>query len=154
MFSVERLTFITYSISDCFTDDLSDINHLNKEALGQTRVLSEEKLGELVDNPDVILVVARDKHTGRIIGKQTLYRFTLDDGEVKAYLEQVATDPNRERQGIARSILEKLTKIARDEGIEFIDWTSSGKKEAAQGYYDKMPGCERRQTNNFRFRLR
>jgi len=146
--------FYVHRLQNLGAYDLQDIYRLNKLCLKQDQKPTWEWfVRRILKNPEVIYVVARDNKTGRIIGKQQLCFTPLDHGLEKMQLDQVATDPNREREGIGTAIWNELVRIANMELGEEIHWTSSGKKEGAQEYYNKMPGCERRNTNNFRFRL-
>ncbi|MAG12959.1 hypothetical protein CL630_04095 [bacterium] len=133
--------------------DLDAINFLNKEELKQTREMTWGQFITFLKNPHIIFVVARRTDTEEIIGKQTMYMVLLDDGEIKTYLEQVATHPAYKRMGIGKEILGVLKQIAHDKGAEFCDFSSNVEKEAAQKFYNSIPGCERRKTNNFRIRL-
>lgn len=148
-FWVERVI----GIPEANETDLEAINKLNGTELKQGRKMTWREYTNFLHNTNIIFVVARKTNTGEIIGKQTIYLTPLDCGTLKAQLEQVATDSRYKRMGIGRAIWNESIRIARELGVELLYWTSGDEKGAAQKFYDAIPGCERRETNNFRFKL-
>lgn len=145
--------FVEHWTGPATQKDLDSIKKLNLEELKQTREMTLEQFVDFLNRPDTIFVIARDTETKDIIGKQTMYLTPLDDGVMKTQLEQVATDSRYTRRGIATAIWKKLVEKTYAKGGNFeAHWTSSTSKEAAQKLYGSIPGCERRETNNFTFK--
>ncbi|MDP3725778.1 MAG: GNAT family N-acetyltransferase [bacterium] len=135
-------------------EDLNSINKMNREELKQTTELTWDQFISFLNKPHIIFIVARKKDTKEMIGKQTMYLNPLDCGIMKTYLDQVTTDSRYTRMGVAKAIWNKLIEVTREKGGAFeAHWTSGNKKEAAQQFYDAIPGCTRRDTNNFVFKM-
>jgi len=130
--------------------DLDAINEINREQFGQKAMTMDYCTNNILNNPWVMLVVAREPVSRKIVSKQTLYLIPLDDGTMKGLVEQVATAESHKRRGLAKKISKVLFAIAEGvRGVKYTDLTSSDDKQAAHQLYLDL-GFVERQTNNFR----
>ena len=132
--------------------DLEAINRLNQLCLSQPDDMLWHKYVELLNWPNALCVVARNKE-GVIVAKQWIYWYMLDYGVLKAWIEQVATHPDHEGRGLGTRIGKKLICLIKIKGIHEIHLTSSDAKQAAHRLYEKL-GFRKRDTNNFIFELK
>ncbi|MBI4121296.1 MAG: GNAT family N-acetyltransferase [Parcubacteria group bacterium] len=116
--------------------DLQDINAINTIAFGQPP-MTEDTFKRFLDQERVTFLVARDER-GRIVAKLTIYIILLDCGgtlQRKAYIEQVATHPKHEGQGLGTKLLKEVELTLHGRLVHTARLTSS--KEGAQKFYRK-----------------
>ena len=113
---------------------------------------SADALRAIVDNPDSIVFIARDRDdNGRIFGSLTLVLFCIPTG-LRAFIEDVVVDENTRRSGAGRAMTTAALDKARALGVSTVDLTSRPSREAANAMYQNM-GFELRNSNLYRFTL-
>jgi ribosomal protein S18 acetylase RimI-like enzyme len=108
------------------------------------------ELGEMVDAPGTVLLVARGDD-GRIVGTLTLVLFRIPTG-LRAWIEDVIADPAASGQGVGRALNQAALDEARRRGARNVDLTSRPSREAANHIYRSM-GFQPRETNIYRYEL-
>ena len=69
----------------------------------------------------------------------------------KGWIEDVVVDAAVRRRGVGEALLEEALRIARCEGVERLQLTSSPSREAARALYRKL-GFEEMETGVFVFK--
>lgn len=119
---------------------LSDVLHTDG------RKLSEEGVAEVLKNPLLVCIVARDG--AHIVGMGSLYLIPKM-GKVSAYIEDVVVRDSYRGQGAGKGIMKHLIEVARERNVVSISLTSRDGRTSAHALYEKM-GFEKVDTNVFR----
>jgi ribosomal protein S18 acetylase RimI-like enzyme len=111
---------------------------------GLTRLLAEldpahppqpVNLERVLGDPSSRIVVALDGD--HYVGMLSIsFRTTLT--QHVAYINHVAVDPDRRREGIGRRLVEHAVGIARDQGMTRVDLTSGSQREEAALMYETL----------------
>ncbi len=107
--------------------------------------LTGEKTRMFTDYPDRLLVAARSRATGRIVGGETLVRVPVMEGEDDdpdgfAWLGFVSTLPSERGKGIIKKVSLEGMSWCVEQGIEEVKFTSNPnnpERESARGFYVK-----------------
>lgn len=126
--------------------ELADLAQLLPQ-LSQTAAFDPSRITAMLDHDGVDLLVARDGD--RIVGMATLVTFPLPTG-VRGLVEDVVVDESMRGRGVARFMLEAITRLARERRLRTVDLTSRPSREAALRLYESV-GFERRETNVLRY---
>lgn len=130
-----------------FSDtDIEAISRLLPQ-LSRTAVFDRNRLEAIVEHDATELIVA--SIDGEIVGMATLVTFPLLSG-LRGHVEDVVVDADHRGSGIARLLLETMTKAARERGLRTLDLTTRPSRESAHRLYESM-GFERRATNALRY---
>ena len=111
---------------------------------------SKEELQTIVSSPVTRLLVARDA-AGSVVGTLTLVVFRIPTG-VGAWIEDVVVDERARRQGVGEALMTTAIRLAEESGARHVTLTSRPSREAATRLSERR-GCERRETNVYRFTL-
>jgi ribosomal protein S18 acetylase RimI-like enzyme len=109
------------------------------------------QVAEIIDCPSTHLLLARLDDAGPIVGTLTLVTFRLPSG-VRAWIEDVITDPEARGRGVGEALNLFALVIARLHGARNVDLTSRPSREAANRLYQRI-GFKARETNVYRFDL-
>lgn len=114
--------------------------------------LFQENLQATIEAPQSTLLVARKKdETATIIGVAVVNVLqTL--GNTKAYLDDLAVDPEQRGQGVGKSLYAEIIQIALNSGAEKLEFTSHPTRTAAHELY-LAAGAEKLDTVFFRHEL-
>jgi ribosomal protein S18 acetylase RimI-like enzyme len=93
-----------------------------------------------------LLVVRVDD---RIVGTATLVTFPLPTG-LRGHVDDVVVDEAMRGNGIARTLLMRMTELATERGLRTLDLTSRPSRQSALRLYESV-GFVRRETNVLRF---
>jgi ribosomal protein S18 acetylase RimI-like enzyme len=137
--SVRILTSLT-------DDDAAAIARLLPQ-LSRSAVFDRERVASMIENDATDLLVAT--LDGTIVGMATLVTVPLPTG-LRGHVEDVVVDDAYRGHGIARQLLETMTKAARDRGFRNLDLTSRPSRESALRLYESV-GFVRRDTNVLRY---
>lgn len=127
-------------------EDAEDLRRLLGQ-LSSTAVFDERRVEWMIGHDATDLLVVRDQ--GRIVGMATMVTFPLPTG-IRGIVEDVAVDESMRGQGIARLLLERMTRLADERGLRTLDLTSRPSREAALRLYESV-GFVRRDTNVLRY---
>jgi ribosomal protein S18 acetylase RimI-like enzyme len=128
------------------TEDTEDPRRLLGQ-LSSSAVFDERRVESMIGHDATDLLVVRDQ--GRIVGMATMVTFPLPTG-IRGIVEDVAVDESMRGQGIARLLLERMTRLADERGLRTLDLTSRPSREAALRLYESV-GFVRRDTNVLRY---
>lgn len=127
-------------------EDAEDLRQL----LGQLSTTAEfdaVRVESMIAHDATDMLVVRDH--GRIVGMATMVTFPLPTG-IRGIVEDVAVDESMRGQGIARLLLQRMTRLAGERGLRTLDLTSRPSREAALRLYESV-GFVRRDTNVLRY---
>ena len=127
-------------------EDAEDLRRLLGQ-LSTTAVFDAQRVESMLGHDATDLLVVRDG--GRIVGMATMVTFPLPTG-IRGIVEDVAVDESMRGQGIARLLLQRMTRLAGERGLRTLDLTSRPSREAALRLYESI-GFVRRETNVLRY---
>jgi len=107
------------------------------------------QLGEMVEAPGTVLLVAADEVTGEILGSLTLALFRIPTG-LRAWIEDVVVDDAARGLGVGSALNRRAIEIAQERGARTVDLTSRPSREAANRLYQRL-GFVMRDTNVYRY---
>jgi ribosomal protein S18 acetylase RimI-like enzyme len=136
---VESLTALSDADADAIASLLAQ--------LSTTAVFDAARIETMLDHDATDLVVARID--GKIIGMATLVAIPLPSG-MRGHVEDVVVDGSMRGRGIARLLLETLTRRATERGLRTLDLTSRPIRAAALRLYESV-GFTRRDTTVLRY---
>jgi ribosomal protein S18 acetylase RimI-like enzyme len=111
---------------------------------------SRGHLAAIVENPDVVLFVARDPdQTGRIVGTLTLALYRIPTG-LRAWIEDVVVDEPCRRRGIGEALVWAAIARASQRGAKTVDLTSRMSRQQAHRLYRRL-GFAQRDTQVYRY---
>lgn len=110
---------------------------------------SAEALGEIVDNPNSVLFLARVGD--QVVGCLTLAFYRIPTGQ-KAWIEDVVVDEAGRGRGVGEALNQAAIAEARRRGAKDVSLTSRPSREAANRLYQRI-GFEPRTTNVYRYSL-
>jgi ribosomal protein S18 acetylase RimI-like enzyme len=99
-------------------------------------------LERLHAGPEFLLAVAADGAIAGLAAYSLLYPSSGSGLSQLLYLKELHVAPDFRRQGLARKLMARLAKIARERGCPRLGWTTGHDNIAAQGLYDGL-GAER-----------
>lgn len=105
------------------------------------------ELGEIVESPATILLVARLPE-GDVVGTLTLVMFRIPTG-TRAWIEDVVVDEGARGRGVGEALNEEAIRRAAAAGARSVDLTSRPSREAANRLYRRL-GFQLRDTNVYR----
>lgn len=127
-------------------EDAADLHRLLKQ-LSTTAEFDVGRVESMITHDATDMLVVRDQ--GRIVGMATMVTFPLPTGN-RGIVEDVAVDESMRGQGIARLLLQQMTRIAGERDLRTLDLTSRPSREAALRLYESV-GFVRRETNVLRY---
>ena len=110
---------------------------------------SAAELGEIVDNPNSVLFVARAGDA--VVGSLTLAFYRIPTG-LKSWIEDVVVDEAGRGRGVGEALNRAALDEARRRGAKDVSLTSRPSREAANRLYQRI-GFEARTTNVYRYSL-
>lgn len=132
------------------------INRLNKDDIDSLYVLltdifnsnvQKNLLYKLMENKDVIDIVC--KHNDKVIGHSMVeMRYDLFTGEKYFFLNYFCVDKDYRCRGIGSELLNELEKLALQNNIDYMRFTSGNKRLDAHRFYKKR-GYNVRDTSVF-----
>lgn len=111
--------------------------------------LSVAEVSEIVQSRATVLLVARRRHEGAVLGTLTLAVFRLPTG-LRAWIEDVVVDDAARGAGVGSALVEAALRRARALGCRNVDLTSRPSREAANQLYRRL-GFVERATNVYRY---
>jgi ribosomal protein S18 acetylase RimI-like enzyme len=114
----------------------------------------EEALGDIVNSPATVLLVATDdtrQGADAIVGSLTLVLFRIPTG-LRAWIEDVVVDDRARGQGVGEALNRHALDLAEGWGARSVDLTSRPDREAANRLYQRL-GFRPRDTNVYRYAL-
>ncbi len=114
---------------------------------------SRSQLGEMVDNPQTVLFVARlaPASGGEIVGSLTLAFYRIPTG-LKAWIEDVVVAESARGLGIGVALSEAALDEARRRDAKDVNLSSRPAREAANRLYLRL-GFHVRDTNMYRYKF-
>lgn len=85
-----------------------------------------------------VLVIARDREEGTIVGAGQLAFETKPNGRHRAEVNKVMVQPVYRRRGIAAQIMRELERIAADRGTRLLFLDTSEGAGGAQAFYETL----------------
>jgi ribosomal protein S18 acetylase RimI-like enzyme len=110
---------------------------------------TREELVDLLEQPRVRLLVARDDSAG-IVGALTLVLYRMPSG-LTGRIEDVVVDEAARGRGAGEALVREALRLAQAEGARSIGLTSRPEREAANRLYRRV-GFEQRATNVYVWR--
>ena len=110
-----------------------------------------ERMNRLLNDPDVVLLVARDGE--RIVGTTTVIVYTTPFW-IKARLDEVVVDQSARGTGVGEALVKAALDVGRERGAQVAE-LQSGRgptREAAHKLYERI-GFRLRDTDVFRIVL-
>jgi GNAT superfamily N-acetyltransferase len=107
-----------------------------------------ERLKRLLDDPDVVLLIARDGE--QIVGTTTVIVYTTPFW-IKARLDEVVVDASARGRGVGEALVRAALEVGRERGAQVAE-LQSGRgpaREAAHRLYERL-GFKIRDTDVFR----
>jgi ribosomal protein S18 acetylase RimI-like enzyme len=111
------------------------------------------ELGELraiAAGPATTLFVARAGAGGAVLGAVTLVQFRIPSGR-RARIESLVVDEEARGRGVGEALCRAALALARQQGADTVDLTSSPARAAAHALYQKL-GFTQRDTAVYRYR--
>jgi ribosomal protein S18 acetylase RimI-like enzyme len=108
-----------------------------------------DEVADMVAAPSSVVLVARDTHTGQILGSLTLALFRIPTG-VRAWIEDVVVDERARGRGVGEALTRHALERARAAGARTVDLTSRPSREVANRLYRRV-GFTERSTNVYRY---
>src|SRR3954463_10468771 len=110
-----------------------------------------ERLHRLLDDPDVVLLIARVGD--RIVGTTTVIVYTTPFW-IKARLDEVVVDESARGKGVGQALVEAALDVGRERGAQVAELQSGrgGARQAAHRLYERL-GFKLRDTDVFRIVL-
>jgi ribosomal protein S18 acetylase RimI-like enzyme len=141
---------VRISVADTDDDELVEaferlIPQLSSSSPPPDRTL----LGELVDNDDTVLFLAR--LDGAIVGTLTLAFYRIPTG-LKAWIEDVVVAETARGHGIGSALSEAALEEARRRGAKDVNLSSRPVREEANRLYLRL-GFYVRDTNMYRYKF-
>jgi len=96
---------------------------------------SPELLRRVVDDPGVVLLVARDG--GVIVGTATV-AVVATPTWVNAHINDVVVDGGARGRGVGRALTEAAIAVARERGAQVVRLTSAGHRQDAHQLYESL----------------
>ena len=131
---------------------LAEVNGLLKQLVHDPSTyvpVSQQELGEIVENNQTFVAVAREK--GRIVGVGIIFVIHKFRGKY-AYIEDMIVDEQYRGQGLGTKILQELVTIARSAQVKTIELSTRPSRVPANNLYKKM-GFVFKETNVYRLSL-
>jgi GNAT superfamily N-acetyltransferase len=141
---IEPVSELTPEIRDALARLLPQLN--------PTLVVPDrERLERLVEDPDVVLLVARDGE--QIVGTTTVIVYTTPFW-IKARLDEVVVDESARGKGVGEALVKAALDVGRDRGAQVAELQSGRgpNREAAHRLYERL-GFQIRDTDVFRIVL-
>jgi GNAT superfamily N-acetyltransferase len=110
-----------------------------------------KRLERLVEDPDVVLLVARDGE--QIVGTTTVIVYTTPFW-IKARLDEVVVDESARGKGVGEALVKAALDVGRDRGAQIAELQSARgpRREAAHRLYERL-GFKVRDSDVFRIVL-
>ena len=95
------------------------------------------RLGELVEDEDVVALLARDHETGAPVGVAVMrLQPSLWSQGQEAYLAELYVVPLRRGQGFGRELINEAVRLAQAEGADYMFLVTSEDDLLAQRLYE------------------
>ena len=139
-------------------DDLESINSLMQQLSPGTKLLTEEGVYNIFNQPNLTLIVARDKV--QIVGMVSLVAISTLKGK-RGCIHDLVVDQKYRGQGIGAGLIQKALSFANSKSLEFLDLTSMSHRQEANKLYlrfgfklmGKVGEDENSQRNYYRKKL-
>lgn len=128
---------------------IEDINNLLKQLSPDFTSISRRQLERIIENSTFFWAV--DKDTMSVVGIVTLtmaYKPTAFFGT----MGDLIVDKNYQRRGIGTELIRMLRKVAKNQNMSYIEFTSKPERVTTNNYYLKL-GAIKKETNTYRFKL-
>ena len=123
--------------------------HLLPQLNDRLPVPTMERVAELVADPAVTLLLARDGE--EVVGTTTVIVYTTPFW-IKVRLDEVVVDKAARGRGVGEALVKAALDVAREKGAQIAELQSGVQREAANRLYPRM-GFQRRETNVYRIVL-
>src|SRR5438309_979673 len=141
---IEAVTHLTAEIQEALMRLLPQLNP-------NLPVPNADRMRRLLDDPDVVLLIARDGD--RIVGTTTVIVYTTPFW-IKARLDEVVVDASDRGKGVGEALVKAALDVGRERGAQIAE-LQSGRgpaREAAHRLYERI-GFQLRDTDVFRISL-
>ncbi len=116
-------------------DAARDLSRLASELHTDERTMSLEQLQTIVDDKNIVLMVAIDE--GKIIGMGANYTIRKI-ASTKCYMEDLIVDDSYRGKGIGGQLIQKLIDSARAEGARSLEFMTATHRTDAHRFYEKL----------------
>jgi len=127
------------------------INNLLIQLNPESKMLNDEDVKKIIEEPSNRLFVAKDTEINKIIGMVLVAVFSAPSGR-KALLEDLVVDESYRGKGIGEKLANAVINQARKEDVARLDLTSNFKRIRANELYQQI-GFKKRDTNVYRLEL-
>ena len=134
------------TLNSILPEDVETLARLLRQ-LSTTAVFDNGRLSAVIENEATELFVARVD--GAIVAMATLVNVPLLTG-LRGHVEDVVVDDSMRGRGIARRLLQTITRMADERGLRTLDLTSRPSREAAINLYESV-GFRIRETTLLRY---
>lgn len=127
------------------------LNRLLKQLNIAVIPLNDKDIKYMIASSANRLFIARKVSDKKIVGMLTLIIFRIPFAK-KGLLEDIVVDKDYRGNGIGTKLFSTAIKMAQEEGVAYLDFTSSPQREAANNLYEHL-GFKKRETNIYRIKL-
>src|SRR5204863_1568188 len=141
---IEAVTHLTAEIHEALGRLLPQLN-------AKLGVPDADRMRRMLDDPDVVLLIARDGET--IVGTTTVIVYTTPFW-IKARLDEVVVDESARGKGVGEALVKAALDVGRERGAQLAE-LQSGRgpaRAAAHKLYERI-GFKIRDTDVFRISL-
>ena len=143
MINISELTEASSSV-------LQSINELLPQLSSSAKVISMDRLSELVESDNTIILIGTDE-SGQILGMLSLIVMKIPTGN-KAWIEDVVVDQSARSKGMGKALMNHALERAKKLAVKSVDLTSRPSRETANMLYQSL-GYQIRETNVYRHKI-
>ena len=143
MINISELTETSSSV-------LQSINALMPQLSSSAKVISMDRLSELVESDNTIIFIGTDE-SGQILGMLSLIVMKIPTGN-KAWIEDVVVDQSARGKGMGKALMNHALEKAKELAVKSVDLTSRPSREKANMLYQSL-GYQIRETNVYRHKI-
>lgn len=127
------------------------LNKLLKQLDNAATPLTKEDIENMISSTANRLFVARRSDNNKIVGMLTLIVYRIPVWK-KGWIEDIVVDKEYRKKSIGTKLITTALKLARREGVVYLDFTSRPTRTAANNLYQHL-GFKKRDTSVYRIIL-